>query len=295
MKRPILISVYSGWGGGDWGFHKAGLPCRLAVDNDKHARECFRLNFPDTEIQGWDMSKVNGKLIMKYLGIKQLDTDILIMSPPCTEASTSGKYDPFGELNILMIRCFSWLVKQIKPKVFVFENVDNLPNGRMHVLFQMIEEAIKEHLSDYDVKPMILNALQYNTPSDRDRLIIIGVHKSVGKPASFPEPTTTDFDALRIESVLPHVDGIYYGHGFDKYKPTCEFANTITKTRNIQVMVDGEKRFPNTPELLKLTGYPPDWKYTGSEQKVWNRVGNSVMPLLAYAIAKHIKENILCI
>lgn len=294
MKKPILISVYSGWGGGDWGFHKAGFQTLLAVDNDKHARRCFRLNFPGANMQAWDMSKVNGKLILDYLGIKQLDTDVLLMSPPCTEASAAGKCDPFGELNILMIRCFSWLVKQVKPKTFVFENVDNLPRGRMNILYQMLCDVIKT-LDDYDTDRMILNSLHHNTPSDRERLIIIGVHKSVGKKASFPDVTTVDYEPLTIGGALPEVQGIYYGYDFDKFKPSNEFANTITKTPNIKVMINGEKRYPNSSELLKITGYPPDWKYEGSENQLWARIGNSFMPQLAYAIARHIKENILCI
>lgn len=294
MYRPKLISVYSGWGGGDWGFHKAGFDTLLAVDNDKHSRKCFQMNFPGVNIQGWDLKRITGKLIMEYLGIKMLDTDVLLMSPPCTDASRAGKCNPFGELNVLMLRCFRWLVKEIKPKVFVFENVDNLPCGRMHVLYQMLCREIAA-LDEYHVGKAVLNSLHYNTPSSRNRLIIIGVHKSVGKIPSRPDATTSDYEKLTIRGALPHVEGILYGYDFDKFKPNNEFANTITKTPNIMFQVNGEIRFPTTPELLTLTGYPPDWKYEGSDTQLWNRIGNSFMPQLSYAIAKHIRENILCI
>ncbi len=46
-------------------------------------------------------------------------------------------------------------------------------------------------------------------------------------------------------------------------------------------------------EVLKFCAYPADWKYTGSYNQVWNRIGNSIMPLFMQAIGEHIYEHIL--
>jgi len=41
------------------------------------------------------------------------------------------------------------------------------------------------------------------------------------------------------------------------------------------------------PQILQLAGYPHHWKYTGSYDEVWARVGNSIMPRQSYAIDSH--------
>jgi len=111
------------------------------------------------------------------------------------------------------------------------------------------------------------------------------VHKSLGLAASYPDPNTSNLDILRIEEVLPEVDGILYGYDYDKLKGRDEFANTITKTPNLMAKVGNEKVKLTIPQLLKLAGYPQNWKYTGSYDQVWGRIGNSIMPPLSYAIA----------
>lgn len=297
IPSPTMISLFSGWGGGDYGFHKAGIPTRLAVDFDEHARSCFALNFPDTQIHGWDMNKVNGNMILKYLEIEKLVTDVLLMSPPCQGISLAGKCDPFDERNLLMLRSIKWVIPQVMPKVFIIENVDNLVHGDMRFLYDMILEElyILEKNYGYKFDAKILNSLHYNTPSSRKRLIIMGVHESVGKEPSYPTAASSGFEALTIESVLPEIDALLYGYGFDKLKPNNEFANTITKTPNLKALVNGEKTDLTISQLLKIAGYPKGWQYVGKYKEIWNRIGNSIMPELAYALAMHIRENILCI
>jgi len=284
--RPNVVSLYSGWGGGDLGFHQAKYITKLAVDFDKHSRECFKLNFPGVDVKGWDISRLNGRLLLQYLGMAALAIDVLLMSPSCQGISAAGKCDPFDERNLLFLKSIRNIIPQAQPKTFIIENVDNLLYGDMRVFFDMVMDELNK-LDDYVVDVKVLNSLHYGTPQSRNRVIIMGVHKSLGLLPSYPEPDTANISSLRIEKVLPEIDGLLYGYGFNKLKTRDEFANTITKTRNLMALVNNKAEKLSTRQILKLAGYPDDWKTTGSDEQIWNRVGNSIMPRLSFALAIH--------
>jgi DNA (cytosine-5)-methyltransferase 1 len=289
FRRPNVVSLFSGWGGGDLGFHQALYETLLAVDFDKHSRKCFKLNFPGVDVQGWDISKLTGNLLLQYLGMMALTIDVLLMSPSCQGISLAGLLDPFDERNLLFLKSIRNIIPQAQPKTFIIENVDNLLHGSMRVFYSMVIEELNK-LTDYVYEVRVLNALHYNTPQSRNRVIIMGVHKSLALAPSYPEPNMAGVTNLTIEKVLPEIDGLLYGYGFDKLKGKDEFANTITKTCNLRAYVNNEKVKLTIPQILKLAGYPPDWKYTGGYNDVWARVGNSIMPPLAYALAMHMNS-----
>ncbi len=286
FRQPNIVSLYSGWGGGDLGFHQAKYLTKLAVDFDKHSRECFKLNFPGVDVQGWDLSRLSGKLLLQYLGMAALGIDVLLMSPSCQGISAAGKCDPFDERNLLFLKSIRNIVPHAQPKTFIIENVDNLLYGDMRVFYDMVIDELNK-LDDYEVDVRVLNSLHYHTPQCRNRVIIMGVHKSLGLMPSYPDADTANISKLRIEEVLPEIDGLLYGYGFGKFKARDEFANTITKTRNLMALVNNEPVKLTTRQILKLAGYPDDWKTIGSDEKIWNRVGNSIMPPLAFALANH--------
>lgn len=282
--RPNVVSLYSGWGGGDLGFHKAGFKTLLAVDFDKHARDCFKLNFPKVDVRGWNISVLTGSLLLEYLKMAALAIDVLLMSPSCQGISIAGKEDPFDERNLLFLKSIKNIIPLAQPKTFVIENVDNLLYGDMRVFYQLVLEELNM-LSDYVYDVRVMNSLHYGTPQSRDRVIIQGVHKSLGKEPVFPDAATANLDSLRLQNVLPEIDGLLYGYGFDKLKGRDEFANTITKTVNLRAKIGEEIKKLTLEQILTLSGYPKGWKYTGSYDQVWARVGNSIMPPLMQAIA----------
>jgi len=292
MKRNTVVDQYCGWGGGALGFHNAGFECLLAVDYDKHPRKCFKLNFPGVPVKGWDLLRLTGSVLREYLKLQPLDLDVLMMSPSCQGISKAGKMDPYDLRNIMFLHSIKNGIPGVMPKVFVIENVANLDEGRMQVFGDMVKgELDKLHDYVWDVRKM--NALHFSTPSDRERMIFVGVHKSLSKDATFPEPQTPTATGLRIQDVLPEIDGLMYGYGFTKFKAPDEFANTVTKTVNLKAYVNHETVKLTIPQVLKLCGYPADWKYSGNYDQVWGRAGNSVMPRLSEAIAIHLRDQVL--
>ena len=282
-----LISRYSGWGGGEEGINQtAAFHSMLAVDNEPHACKCYRLNHSQSPIYQADLTKMTADQTLKLACIPKGKEWTLLTSPPCQGISSAGKFDPFHPLNQLMLN-EPWFIAQLKPAVFVLENVASLNKGRMLILKSMMVREVKEHLDDYLVLECVLNSAHYNTPQDRKRYILLGVRKDLGVMPSFPAPS---LDIPSISDRLPHIEGIRFGHGMKNYRPAWRPSPTLTKTENLWKVVNGKTDKLNEAEILALCGFPSDWKYTGSRNKVFNRAGNSVMPPLAKAIFEEVRS-----
>lgn len=287
-----MLSLFCGWGGGDRGLHEAGFFTPWAVDFDKHARDCFKLNFPNTRIEGWDLFKTRIEYIMQQFGIIKGQLDTGLFACPCQGISSAGVCNPYHPLNVLFLRTLRFFIPALQPKTWIIENVSGLLEEPMAPFYNLIQEELDVLRKDYDIIVTQMNSLGYGVPQDRVRVIIFGVHRSLGVPASLPEPFTTSI-GLTIADTLPYLDGIHYGYGGKHFKHKSGVCNTITKTPNIWARENGQMRDFRIDELLKLSGYPQDWKVTGSDNQVWNRIGNSIMPPFMQAIGQHIRVNIL--
>jgi DNA (cytosine-5)-methyltransferase 1 len=180
-----------------------------------------------------------------------------------------------------------WFIGQIKPAVFVFENVSGIEKGRMKILKAILAREVKKHLDDYNVMECVLNSAHYGVPQDRKRYILIGVRKDLGVLPTFPVPSLT---IASIKDKLPYIDGIRFGHGMKNFRDATRPSPTLTKTENLWKVVNDNTEKLTEAEILALCGFPLDWKYTGSRAKVFNRAGNSIMPPMAKAIFEEVKN-----
>ena len=292
LLQYLIVSLFSGWGGGDSGFHKAFFKTLLAVDNNLNSRQNFMLNYPGVDVQGWDLMTVKAAFILNYLGLTQLAIDCLLMSPPCSGISKAGKCDPYHPLNLLFLRSIRHMVPGLMARVFLIENVPM--EGGMLVFYNLVQDELSKLKGEYHIKEGVLNSIEFGSPQNRSRFFILGIHKSLGVLPSFPEPTTPLLSQQkRIMDVLPTVDGIAYGYGWKKFKHKTEQLNTMTKTPNFVPVYNGVNGEFTKREVLDMCGYDAGWKTTGSFLSVWNRAGNSIMPDVSIAWATHIRDNIL--
>ncbi len=283
-------AFYAGTGGFSLGVENAGFKHILAVDFDKHAVQCYNQNFPETPIERWNMFEKSGDDVLQRLNIPVGELDLMHLEPPCQAISTAGRRNPNDKRNMLLLDSIN-IIDKVKPKAFSIENVDGLVQGDYLPVYYWLKWQL-DSLKDYVWDFRIMNSLNFGAPTWRERFIVIGVRKDISQTVSFPEPSTINFDPLRIKNVCPWIKWVHSGYGFNKLKRADGFMNTITKTRNIMVTdTDNRKRFLTTEEILMFNGFPLDWKLAGdSAIKKWARIGNAVPPPLAYAISKHIKD-----
>ncbi len=326
MVEPTVISTFAGCGGSSLGYKLAGYHELLAVEWDDNAVETFRLNFPDVPVYHGDIAKLSGDECMKLAGIGRGELDVLDGSPPCQGFSTAGKRK-FDDPRNSLFKEYARLLNELQPKVFVMENVTGMVKGVMKQAYLQIIKTLRE--CGYRAKGQVMNAMYYNVPQSRQRVIIIGVRNDLGIEPSHPKPQTKP---ITVGSVLPVVgDGImlpekYYavwraspvggsfgdGHvalggkqesyaakKLDPRRP----SNAITK--QLRLGLSGlhrwdEPRLVSAMELRRISSFPDGFKFAvGDESKragyslVMERIGNSVPPNLMRAIAEHINSDIL--
>ena len=167
-----LISLFSGAGGLDLGFHNAGF--RTAVANEFDAKICptFRHNFPNVCLVEGDIRNINESFFPNNI-------DGIIGGPPCQSWSEGGAKrgieDPRGQL----FRDYIRILKAVQPLFFVAENVSGMLAPRNAAAVEEFLNEFRNAGIGYDVQMKMLNAKDYEVPEDRDRVFYIGFRKDL--------------------------------------------------------------------------------------------------------------------
>ena len=290
--KPTVISTFAGCGGSSLGYKWAEFEELLAIEWDQNAVDTFKLNFPGVPVWQKDIREVTGKEILEFTGLKPGELDVLDGSPPCQGFSTArGKRNVSDERNDLSYE-YIRLIKELKPKVFVMENVAGMIKGKMKGKFKAIMIALKE--TGYTVKCKLMNSMYYEVPQTRERLIWIGT--KIGEP-KYPGPLNK---IISIKDVLKQDGYIEYRANYSKNKVSILKSSfnkpclTITKTAAL-VFKDHTGNIKNitSDELKILSSFPKEFKFSGSYNQQWARIGNAVMPKFMEHIARTIKDEIL--
>jgi DNA (cytosine-5)-methyltransferase 1 len=310
-----VISLFAGCGGSSLGYQLAGFRELLAVEWDNNAVETFRLNFPGVPVYHGDIAKLSGEECMRLAGIGPRELDVLDGSPPCQGFSTAGKRrftDPRNSLSEEYVR----LLRELQPRAFVFENVTGLVKGVMKQAYLQIIASLRA--CGYRAKGQVMNAMYYNVPQSRERVIIIGVREDLGIEPSHPKPQTKPIplrDALRgTEGVEPETDisryaignewrGLRTGQKSGRYLSLVRASwdlpsPTLTKgigatTSLASVTHPSECRKFSIAEAKRIGSFPDSFSLVGSWGQALERIGNSVPPNLMRDIAEHVRREIL--
>lgn len=184
-----VISLFSGCGGLDLGFEKAGFNIPIANEFDKTIWETFKINHPKTKLIEGDIRNVTKKDIEEFF---DGEIDGIIGGPPCQSWSEAGSLkginDPRGKLFFDYIR----LLKQFKPKFFLAENVSGMLANRnsdaVKNIINMFEEA------GYNVSLTMINAKDYGVAQERKRVFYIGFREDLDIDFVFPDGSTKEDD-----------------------------------------------------------------------------------------------------
>lgn len=182
-----IISLFSGCGGLDLGFEKAGFSIPVANEFDKTIWKTFKINHPNTALIEGDVRKINKDDISKYLSG---DVDGIIGGPPCQSWSEAGALrgieDARGQLFFDYIR----ILKEFKPKFFLAENVSGMLADRHSDAVKNILKLFEE--AGYDVSLTLVNAKDYGVAQERKRVFYIGFRKDLKIDFIFPKGSTKD-------------------------------------------------------------------------------------------------------
>ncbi len=173
MKEITAVSLFTGAGGMDIGFERAGVKTVFANELMKEAAETYNANHPGNVMVNDDINNVIDTL-EEFRG-----ADFVFGGPPCQGFSVAGKMDPDDERSKLIFT-FLDVVEKVQPKAFVMENVKALG------ILEKWEPIRKKYLEraqsmGYSCIPIILNATEYGVSQKRERVFFIGI-KGNGDP-----------------------------------------------------------------------------------------------------------------
>ncbi len=324
-----LISLFSGAGGLDLGFEKAGFTIAMANEFDKKIWATYEKNHTAPLIKG-DIRIIQESDFPD-------DVDGIIGGPPCQSWSEAGSLrgieDDRGQLFFDYIR----LLKTKKPKFFLAENVSGMLANRHSEAVKNIVKMFED--CGYTVSITLVNAADYGVPQDRKRVFYIGFRNDLKVKFDFPKPTTpNEKDKITLKQAIGDLQDTAKP-ALEKNKANKNLAmlnheyfvgsySTIFMSRN-RVRAWNEQGFtvqasgrqcqlhPQAPkmkfishnkrifvpgyehlyrrmtvrECARLQGFPDSFEFLYDDVDTgYKMIGNAVPVLLAYEVAKSIKQ-----
>lgn len=312
------LSLFSGGGGLDIGFERAGFEHVASYEIMEDAAATLVKARPDWQVFGGDdgdVRKVDWRQWRKKV-------DVLHGGPPCQPFSHAGRQR--GALDPRdMWPEFVRATLEIMPAAFVGENVAALADSKFS---EYVAQQIIAPLSEkYTVMPVtVLHAADFGIPQVRRRVFFIGFRTKVAaRRYKVPAPTHNRPGAVPVEGLLTGV-GVRSALGlpeigFDDLSPTIRSTlNGPRNTTSILNSVSAKKKFellkiwPNgvaltreaaqkfvaqnghfrlsVPDVALIQGFPEDWPFVGATYMVLGQIGNAVPPPLGYRVAKAVAE-----
>jgi DNA (cytosine-5)-methyltransferase 1 len=191
-KRPIAVDLFCGAGGVSEGLRRAGFNVLGAVEIDSNACDTYRLNHRKVKLWEVDIRRLQGRDIMKALSLQPGDLSLLAACPPCqgfstmrTKNGTRRNRDRRNDLIFEVLR----IIRSLKPASVMIENVPGLSRDRRYVIFCRQLKSL-----GYRIEHDILNAVDFNVPQRRRRLVLLA--SRLGQPKFAPKsrsyPTVRD-------------------------------------------------------------------------------------------------------
>ena len=284
------IDLFCGIGGFRYAaqsvFEKIGLTgkCVFSCDIDRYAQESYAANF--SQAPAGDITKIDEKNIP--------DFDLLFGGFPCQSFSICGLQKGFADSTRgTLFFDIARIIKEKRPQAFVLENVKNLASHDNGNTLKTILGVLRDELG-YHVDYNLLNALDFGLPQKRERIVIIGSKKPFEMDWNFDVKNKKTLSDI-LEKDVPKK---YYAsaeivekrklmHRAKEY-PSIWHEN---KSGNISsypyscalragasynyLLVNGERRL--TPrEMLRLQGFPDDFKIVVSDAQIRKQAGNAV-------------------
>ena len=201
--KPKVIDLFAGVGGMSLGFENAGFEVILANEYDAAIAAAYEKNHKKTKMICGDITKLDlNKTFLNYKG----KVDVIIGGPPCQGFSQKGQRKTIHDERNFLFKYYVEVVKLVKPKYFVMENVPNLLTAECGYFWTEIE-ALFNSLG-YQLKKGILNASDYGVPQNRRRAVIIGKFGEIAPDLPTPKSeSVTIWDAISDLAYLKSGEG----------------------------------------------------------------------------------------
>jgi len=192
--------LFAGAGGLALGLELANFDAIGLVECDHVACETLRVNRPKWNVIEEDIIEVSKRDLLKEFKLKEGELDLLSGGYPCQSFSYAGKKLGLEDVRGTMFYYYSEFIRQLKPKMFLAENVKGLTTHDKGITIQTMIDVFED--LGYSVEWKVLNAWDYGVAEKRQRVVIIGIRNDLKDKIKFEYPAPHDYkpvlrDALK--------------------------------------------------------------------------------------------------
>lgn len=272
-----IIDLFSGTGGFSLGFKRAGYEFteHYFSEIDKHAIANYKHNFPNAKYIG-DITTIHGR---DFKGI-----DIITFGSPCQDFSLAGKRQGLTGDRSSLIKEAIRLITDIRPSVFVWENVKGAFSSNSGEDFTAILQAFA-NIGGYRLEWQLLNT-SWVLPQNRERIYLVGHLAERSECGVFPIGEIGANSHKKTRNIYNHSQTILRG-----YRDSSSIGSFIKRE-------GGKIRYLTEIECERLQGFPDDWTkwgcYDGETKEIaktnrYKLIGNAVTVDIVELIARRIK------
>ncbi|MBY3514175.1 DNA cytosine methyltransferase [Rhizobium laguerreae] len=313
--RPRVLELCAGAGGLALGLERAGFEHVALIEFNKHAAATLRRNRPDWNVVEEDVRKVDFTPYRNRV-------DLLAGGLPCTPFTTVGEKKGKRDENDLLMEGVR-AVREVKPKAFVFENVEGLLHARHADYVATLLRGLSK--AGYQTEIHRINTRDYGVAQDRSRIMIVGFRKDAAgifrMPPKFPEMARNMGDVLadlmgasgwngaedwvRMMRKRPEFDRFGNPIGVGALSDTIrgyqgspkegearralENGVSYAPPAKVAPTNDEASREGFVPGLTnrmraRLQDFPDDWEFVGGMGSVADQIGNAVAPAVGQAV-----------
>ncbi|MEZ5323723.1 MAG: DNA cytosine methyltransferase [Verrucomicrobiales bacterium] len=186
-----FVESFSGPGGMSLGLANAGLDTAFAFDIDPPSVETHSLNLGN-HAEVADASKLTGEEILERIGISVGELPVFAGGPPCQGFSKQKRGAHLGDNRNNLVNDYIRLVEELRPKIFVFENVAifGQKRGRQYV------KAMHEKLHSYQIDFTFVNSADFGLAQTRERFLVVGKRSDISASFYFPTREKTNWKTV---------------------------------------------------------------------------------------------------
>lgn len=257
LREYTSVELFAGGGGLALGLSLAGFSHVLLNEFDKSACNTLRMNHPEWNIIEGDVRNVDFTPLRDKV-------DFLSGGFPCQAFSYAGKQGGFNDTRGTLFFELARAVNEIRPKVFMGENVKGLASHDHGRTFSTIKNTIAE-LGYTLVEPRVLKAIMYQVPQKRERLILIAIRNDLAEKVSYhwPSPYT---------QVLTLRDALYKSIIYDTDVPQSEGVKYPLKKQKVLELIPQGGDWRNLPEDVAKEYMGGSWLLGGGKTGMARRL-----------------------
>lgn len=252
IQEFVILDLFCGAGGFSYGMHKnAMFRTAVALDFNEQAAHTFKMNMPEVDVITGDVTSpvVQEQILQKS---KAAGVNMIIGGPPCQGFAMKGKKLGLEDERNYLFREYLKLVDQLKPEVFVIENVRRIlttANG-------WFKDEILKHIHEmgYQVSYGVLNARYFGVPQSRERAFFIC---SKSQLVSLPKPfnsSVTVRDAISDLAYLESAEGDFE----TPYSMPAQTEYQATMRQGSNSLFNHQASNHSASALHKLSLIPPE-------------------------------------